>query len=641
MISDAHQAMLEKSGIMLEHAIDRGYETITESERLRCWASSTMHAGLVPGLLVPVRGRARFGLGVPVPSRCPRVNKDGRAIKYETPWHQYMGIDIPLDAAANIDDPTVPLFITEGSKKADCAALHGLCCVALLGVWGFRARNPKGGIGALGAWNDVVLNGRRVIISYDGDLARKPSVAKAVCYLAEFLKSRKAVVEFLHLPDETEKVGIDDFLMSGGHTVQDLWRLVRLDQPPIRWRGAEKSPEPESKPSLSRWSRSPWPRRTRCSASGWARITTSTRSTCAWPLSRSRSSTATRCGCCVVSGPGNAKTETVQAAPRRRRASSSAPSSREGALLSATPERERSQGGDRGLLRKLGDRGVLVIKDVTSILSMNRDIRGQGARRVPRDLRRQLDRNVGTEGGRTLAWTGRVAVIGAVTTAWDTRHAVIATMGDRFVLLRMDSSDKDTRRRRAAGHRQHRRRGHDAQGAGRGGGGCHRRDEHRGIRLTEAETEHARRGGRHGHLGAHRRRVRLPGRRHRRARPGDADPVRQAAGTDRLRGGVAIGMDRVDAMRLAIRCARDSMPPLRLAIIDDLAKHPHSSTQRGAEGVDKPRTTVDRQLQALQMLGVVTCDEVGYGDQGRNRWFYSLAADIDPTSLDPKSCPEK
>ena len=57
--------------------------------------------------------------------------------------------------------------------------------------------------------------------------------------------------------------------------------------------------------------------------------------------------------------------------------------------------------------------------------------------------------------------------------------------------------------------------------------------------------------------------------------------------------------------------------------------------------MDKPRMTVDRQLQALHMLGVVTCDEVGYGDQGRNRWFYSLAADIDPTSLDPKSCPEK
>jgi hypothetical protein len=29
------------------------------------------------------------------------------------------------------------------------------------------------------------------------------------------------------------------------------------------------------------------------------------------------------------------------------------------------------------------------------------------------------ERNVGTDGGRTLTWTGRITVIGAVTTAWD------------------------------------------------------------------------------------------------------------------------------------------------------------------------------------------------------------------------------
>jgi hypothetical protein len=37
--------------------------------------------------------------------------------------------------------------------------------------------------------------------------------------------------------------------------------------------------------------------------------------------------------------------------------------------------------------------------------------------------------------------------------------------------------------------------------------------------------------------------------------------------TQVMRGGVAIGMDRAAAMRLAIRCARDSIPPLRPAII--------------------------------------------------------------------------
>jgi len=56
-------------------------------------------------------------------------------------------------------------------------------------------------------------------------------------------------------------------------------------------------------------------------------------------------------------------------------------------------------------------------------------------------------REVGTDGGRSIPWEGRIAVVGAVTTAWDTAHAVIASMGDRFVLVRIDSTTK----RQAAG----------------------------------------------------------------------------------------------------------------------------------------------------------------------------------------------
>jgi tryptophanyl-tRNA synthetase len=47
---------------------------------------------------------------------------------------------------------------------------------------------------------------------------------------------------------------------------------------------------------------------------------------------------------------------------------------------------------------------------------------------------------VGSDGGQTLEWKGRVIVIGACTTAWDQAHAVVSTMGDRFVLVRSDST---------------------------------------------------------------------------------------------------------------------------------------------------------------------------------------------------------
>jgi hypothetical protein len=101
-----------------------------------------------------------------------------------------------------------------------------------------------------------------------------------------------------------------------------------------------------------------------------------------------------------------------------------------------------------------------------------------------------------------------------------------------------------------------------------------------------------------------------------------------------VRGAVSVGMDRDRAMRLALRCARDSMPPLRLAILDDLAEFPISTTTQVRRRLGKPRNTVDRQLQALQMLGVVVCEEVEYNDRpGGTRWLYSLAPDVDPETL--------
>jgi hypothetical protein len=111
--------------------------------------------------------------------------------------------------------------------------------------------------------------------------------------------------------------------------------------------------------------------------------------------------------------------------------------------------------------------------------------------------------------------------------------------------------------------------------------------------------------------------------------------------TQIVRGAAAIGMHRANALRLAIRCARDSMPPLRLAIIDDLSAHPYSTPTEVRKRLGKPRATVDRQLQALHMLGVLTLDEAQVIT--RTKWHYSLAADIDPSALvvPDKLVPEK
>jgi hypothetical protein len=66
-----------------------------------------------------------------------------------------------------------------------------------------------------------------------------------------------------------------------------------------------------------------------------------------------------------------------------------------------------------------------------------------------------------------------------------------------------------------------------------------------------------------------------------------------------------------------------------------VAAHPGAVTRDVRQRLGKPRATVDRQLQALQMLGVLVCDEHEDLYQGRpvTRWSYRLASGIDPTVL--------
>jgi hypothetical protein len=333
----------------------------------------------------------------------------------------------------------------------------------------------------------------------------------------------------------------------------------------------------------------------------------------------------------LVSGSGAAKTETVQPLAGAGALVTSTITS-EGALLSGTPARDKGKDATGGLLRRLGPRGVLVIKDVTSILSMHRDTRASllAAFREIHDGR--WERNLGTDGGRTLTWQGRIAIVGAVTTAWDRAHDVIASMGDRFVILRMDS----TTGRQSAQRQAMRNTGLEiamrAELAEAVAGVLEGVDPTQTITLTNEETEA---------LGAAADVVTL-------ARTGvDYDyrgdvidahapemPTRFAKQLVQvMRGAVAIGMDRRQAFQLAIRCARDSMPPLRLAIIDDVAANPHTRTVDVRRRLDKPRNTVDRQLQALHMLGVLVCDELE--DEGRQRsvWYYDLATGINPDAI--------
>jgi hypothetical protein len=236
--------MLARSGINLERAASRGYETITDKARL-VEIGITPAGRRVPGLLVPLRDVRGSVWGHQFRPDTPRMTDGGRLVKYETPTGQHNGLDIPPGVGPQLGDPATPLWVTEGSKKADCAAAHELCCVSLSGVWNWRGTNDLGGKVALPDWDDVALNGRQVVIAYDGDVTSKDTVRAAMLALGCYLARRGAHVSYLHLPDEEDKVGLDDYLMD--HSVGDLWALVSPVSPGVA-RGGATAQQAKPKP---------------------------------------------------------------------------------------------------------------------------------------------------------------------------------------------------------------------------------------------------------------------------------------------------------------------------------------------------------------------------------------------------------
>jgi hypothetical protein len=105
--------------------------------------------------------------------------------------------------------------------------------------------------------------------------------------------------------------------------------------------------------------------------------------------------------------------------------------------------------------------------------------------------------------------------------------------------------------------------------------------------------------------------------------------------TQIVRGGVAVGMTRWRAMQLAIRCARDSIPPLRLAILLDIAVNPLSRPGDTRARINKPWRTVKREMEGLHMLGLLVCDEETVEREGKDKtkWLYSLNPDLDCATL--------
>jgi Domain of unknown function (DUF3854) len=345
----------------------------------------------------------------------------------------------------HLGNPNVPLFITEGIMKGDALTSLGLCTVSLLGVYNWRGTGPHGGITALGDWESVHLKDRRTYIVYDSDVMQKSQVQNALRRLHEFLRARGADLRVIYLPygPGATKTGVDDFIATG-KTVDDLLTLAtdelrempqeqdqegRMDAPPPR------VPVPPMTLAQVEQVYAKW-----LGDHDLVRLRTVLAAVTANLIMGSNEPVWIM----VVGGSGFGKTETIaplSALPLVHMASSI---SSEGALLSATPKRDKTKGATGGLLAQIGSRGLLVLKDFTTILSMNRDARAQIIAAFREIADGRWERSVETDGGRKLVWEGKIGMVAAATAAIDNAHTVLSEMGSRFTFVRMGEDEEGT-----------------------------------------------------------------------------------------------------------------------------------------------------------------------------------------------------
>ena len=219
------EALHYGSGIATDVIRERGYTSALKKKGLadRGFGRSQQRP---PGLLLPVH--TTDGAPPALHAYRPDTPREvrGKELKYEFPGGASMRIDVPPRCLRNMGNPRIPLFITEGQKKADALATHGLCAIALLGVWTFKGKNEFGAVTFLADFDHVAWDGREVHIVFDSDVMVKKPVRAALDRITEHLQRKGAQVNHVYLPPgpNGSKVGVDDYLLH--HTPEDLKGLI-------------------------------------------------------------------------------------------------------------------------------------------------------------------------------------------------------------------------------------------------------------------------------------------------------------------------------------------------------------------------------------------------------------------------------
>jgi len=282
------------------------------------------------------------------------------------------------------------------------------------------------------------------------------------------------------------------------------------------------------------------------------------------------------------------------------------------ALLSGTPKKNRDKNAKGGLLRSIGKFGIISMKDFGSILSMHTETRAEVLAALRELFDGKWDRDLGTDGGKNLHWEGKLGLVFGATPIIDVYHAVIGSLGDRWLTTRMTpvaGKRQFTAALKHGGAKVAQMRKELAESVAALFAG--RRAEPRPLTDEEINC-----------IGdAIALAVRLRGAIERDRRSREIEAILGAEGTARiglslaalLNGLDVLGVERETAMNVVLSVAHDSVPPIRRAAYeavckyDDLTKYPDGppETKDIALELGLPTTTTRRALEDLTAYGLI------------------------------------
>ncbi|MDY6833914.1 MAG: DUF3854 domain-containing protein [Chloroflexota bacterium] len=214
------------SGITIEVIRERGYRSILARKELED-LGFTKGQSRIPGLLIPMWGVDGQRVGYQYRPDNPREKNGGKPIKYESRSGAPNRLDCHPRCRRMLEDPRVPVWVTEGCKKADALASAGQCAIDVSGVWNWKGKNTLGGKTILADFDYVAWDGREIYLAFDSDMGTNLFVGKAARRLGEHLKLKGGKVLMVQLPNGVngEKTGVDDYLVQG-HTIDELKSLA-------------------------------------------------------------------------------------------------------------------------------------------------------------------------------------------------------------------------------------------------------------------------------------------------------------------------------------------------------------------------------------------------------------------------------